>query len=105
MWSTGVALELSGAIGQPDADSALTMTGTTLSLTGGFWAGVPAAAPIPGDCTGNGVVDLDDFDIIAPCLSGPDVTLTPYCGCADLDGDGDGDLADFAALQRGFATQ
>jgi hypothetical protein len=105
MWSTGGTLELSGAAGQPDTDATLTMTGTTLSLTGGFWAGVTTTAPIPGDCTGDGVVDLDDFEIIAPCLTGPDISIAVGCDCADLDGDGDSDLADFAAFQREFDPQ
>lgn len=45
-----------------------------------------------------------DFDLIAPCLAGPDL---PNPGCnsavflrADFDEDGDNDLADFADFQR-----
>ncbi len=102
---TGGSLELSGTIGQPDTDSSLTMNGPTLSLTGGFWAGVPETVSVPGDCTGDRVVDLDDFELIAPCLTGPGIIITVDCDCADLDGDDDSDLADFAVFQRTLDSQ
>ena len=105
MSTAGYSFQLSGTMGQPDTDEHLTMTGTTLSLTGGFWAGVPATAPVPGDCTGDGVVDFEDFEIFATCLTGPDVNVPDGCHCADLDGDDDSDLADFAAFQHAFGGQ
>ena len=101
MRSVGTYHELSGTIGQPDTAESLTMTGTTLSLTGGFWAG--ATAPVPGDCTGDNVVDLYDYDVCAPCLTGPDINVSAGCTCADWDGDGD--LRDFPAFQRVFEPQ
>jgi len=105
MWASGGNFELSGTIGQHDTDGTLTMTGTTLSLTGGFWAGAATTASVPGDCDGNGWIDFDDFDGFAACMAGPDVGLVSGCECADVDGDHDGDLADFAAFQRVFAPQ
>ena len=53
-----------------------------------------------GDLDGDSDVDVDDFNLFAPCLNGPEIACTPECGLADLDGDGDVDLADFADLQR-----
>lgn len=62
----------------------------------------------PADLDRDGDVDLDDYLILAPCLSGPDVT-TPPLGCslesfdlADLDGDGDVDLEDFGVFKSAF---
>lgn len=55
--------------------------------------------PIPGDCNGDQVVDVQDFAPNAGCLGGPDVLLPVGCECADLDGDLDVDLADLAQFQ------
>ena len=103
MDTAGGAFTLSGTIGQLDAGDPVTMTGSTLSLTGGFWAGVAPAGPVLGDCDGDSDVDLDDFAILSPCLAGPDVGIAPSCACADLTGDSDADLEDFAAFQQVFA--
>jgi len=59
----------------------------------------------PGDCDGDGHVDLDDFggeDGFHECLAGPDVAVEPQCACYDLDGSGSVDLGDFALFQRFF---
>ncbi|MCK4342146.1 MAG: hypothetical protein KAY37_10545 [Phycisphaerae bacterium] len=56
----------------------------------------------PGDLDGDNDIDLDDFDILAGCLTGPDVTIAPDCEPADLDLDGDVDLADFGLFQTAF---
>ena len=53
-------------------------------------------APIPGDCDGDGNVDLAD---LSTCLFGPDGGLGAGCECVDFDGDNDTDLEDFAAFQ------
>lgn len=102
MWTTGGNFELSGTIGQPDA-SAVVMTGGNFELVGGFWP--RAAGPgVPGDCDGDGFVDLDDFGVFAVCMAGPMASVPPECGCADLDGDGDVDLEDFAEFQAAFVS-
>ena len=44
MWTTGGDSELSGTIGQPDANAEV-MTGGDYTLTGGFWGG---GMPIAG---------------------------------------------------------
>ena len=93
--STGGNFELSGTIGQPVAGS---MSFGDLSITGGFWHGY-----VPGDCDGDGDVDLDDFTELATCLEGPGSGLAqPSCNCFDLDSNGDIDLFDFAEFQVVF---
>jgi hypothetical protein len=92
MWCTGGSLELSATIGQPDTDTAMAMTGGSLSLVGGFWPGVSRDSSLSGDC-----------DVFSACMSGPEVDMEAGCECADMDGDVDVDLADFAAFQPVFA--
>ncbi len=102
MWSTGGPFELSGTIGQPDAGRAV-MTGGPFRLSGGFWPGVLGVGPPgPGDCDGDGRVELDDAAVLAACLTGPEVGIVPACSCADLEGEGDADVRDFALFQRAF---
>jgi len=59
--------------------------------------------PLPGDCDGNGVVDLDDFADFKACLLGVGGGLGPGCDCFDFDANGDVDLSDFAEFQVAFA--
>lgn len=54
---------------------------------------------VPGDCSSNGTLELDDFTDLESCLLGPDVA---GCQCFDVNRDGDSDLADFAILQALF---
>jgi len=63
-----------------------------------------AAANAPEDCTANGVVDLDDYDIFEGCLMGPNGGLGPNCECADLDDDLDTGLRDASRLMRIFSA-
>ena len=61
-----------------------------------------------GDIDRDGNVDLDDYDILADCLGGPDVTTPPpTCTAeqferADLDDDTDVDLYDYARFGAAF---
>jgi hypothetical protein len=100
VFTTGGDFELSGTIGQPDAGDV--MTGGAFELTGGFWAGRVPGPGIPGDCDGDGDVDLDDYALFAGCLSGPQGGITADCGCFDDDRDLDVDLLDFVAFQLAF---
>lgn len=100
--STGGAFELAGTIGQPDAGPV--MTGGSFALSGGFWSGIHVVGPaIPGDCDGDGDVDLDDYANMEVCLLGPAGNSGSGCVCLDVDADNDVDLADFAELQASFA--
>ncbi|MEZ6083098.1 MAG: VCBS repeat-containing protein [Phycisphaerae bacterium] len=51
-----------------------------------------------GDSDANGVINLDDFANLEPCLAGPGGGLGVGCECFDFDSDGDNDLYDFAAF-------
>jgi len=59
--------------------------------------------PPPGDCDGDGDLDLDDVSGptgFVACQAGPGGGLAPGCECADLDEDGDSDLGDYQVLQQ-----
>jgi autotransporter-associated beta strand protein len=43
-----------------------------------------------------------DAKTFASCMSGPQQSLPPICGCTDFDADADADLADFAEFQVQF---
>ena len=95
MFSTGGDLELSGTIGQADAGIS---TGGGFTMSGGFW--FPVA---PGDHNDDGVVNLDDYDTLEPCLAGPEGGISgPQCAPFDLDQDDDIDLSDVARFQQTF---
>jgi hypothetical protein len=57
---------------------------------------------LPGDCNGNGQVDLDDYVDFEACLLGPDGGLEPDCECFDFNDSDSVDLHDFAAFQTFF---
>jgi outer membrane protein assembly factor BamB len=63
---------------------------------------VSIAAPLPGDCDGDGQVNLDDWALLAGCLEGPGVPYASGCDCGDADDDGDTDLGDWAEIQPTF---
>ena len=94
MFSTAGEFELSGSIGQPDVG---TMTGGNLTLTAGFWFGIP-----PGDCEDDGDVDLLDYNRFESCLTGPDGGVAAGCECFDVNRSGTVDLLDFAVAQTTF---
>ena len=63
-FSSGGGYQLGGTIGQPDAGG---LSGGVYTLEGGFWGGVGApvaVVPIPGDVTGDNLVDGDDLKAV-----------------------------------------
>jgi hypothetical protein len=96
MWTTGGEFELSGTIGQPDANTTV-LTGGDFELAGGFWPGASVEEPVcPGDLDGDGDTDHSDLGILLAdwgCVgSGPE-------DCpGDADGDFDTDHSDLGIL-------
>ncbi len=59
---------------------------------------------IVGDADGDGDVDLEDYALLALCLTGPDAgTIGDGCAVFDLEPDDDVDARDVAALQNVFS--
>ena len=85
-------LTLGGTIGEMDAGS---MSGGSLKLRGGFWAGIQFNS-CSGDVNGDGVTDLTDLALV---LS--DFGCSGGC-TADLTGDGNTDLSDLAIVLSDF---
>jgi len=96
--------------GSPAIDAGVPIAGLTEDIAG---TPVPqGAAPdigpyeydaaIPGDCDGDGDVDLDDFVILKTNFGRSNVTGGPAEG--DCDNDGDVDLDDFVILKSAFGT-
>ena len=69
---------------------------------------IEAIYSAPGDFDGDGDVDLTDFAVFMPGLTGPSATY-PESGDAtlefDFDSDGNVDLADFADFQTRFGGE
>ncbi len=57
-----------------------------------------AGGPASGDVDANGVIDLNDYISMVPCLTGPFGGAGNGCECFDFDNDGDIDLQDFASF-------
>ena len=92
MRSQGGSFELSGTIGQPDADM---LAGGGFQLTGGFWFEL-----VPGDCDEDGMVHLLDHGSFSECMDGPGGTPVSGCECFDVDRSGAIDLRDFAVMSN-----
>jgi len=108
LWTTAGDFELSGTVGQPDAG--VVMSGGDFELTGGFWAGAPAAPVIlPGDLNCDGTVDFGDINPFVLYLSNFAAWQTSCPDCppenGDINGDGTypdfGDINPFVALLTG----
>ncbi len=84
MFSTGGAFELSGTIGQPDAQPQPVMAGGSFTLTGGFWS---LPAPLRGDMNCDGKVNLDDINPFVTALIDRNGYKAQYPGCPWLNGD------------------
>lgn len=57
----------------------------------------------PADFDGDTDVDNDDFALLLPCMSGPDVSAAPSCSQEDIDVDGDVDQTDYGLFQRCYS--
>ena len=55
-----------------------------------------------GDADDDGYIDVDDFAVLASCMTGPDIWVEAGCEVMDVNGDCDADLADLAAWQPSF---
>lgn len=100
MWTTGGDFELSGTIGQPDANATV-MLGGDYELIGGFWAGAGGEAFCHGDLDGDRDVDLAD---LAQLLGHYGTPSGAAYEDGDLDADGDVDLSDLAELLGVYGT-
>jgi len=106
MLTTGGDFELSGTIGQPDAN-AVVLTGGGFELVGGFWGVAPGpAAPCRGDFNCDGSIDFADIDPFVAVLSGG-ACCDPTGANCDVNADGAvnfGDIDPFVALLSSGAT-
>ncbi|MCK4343592.1 MAG: hypothetical protein KAY37_17910 [Phycisphaerae bacterium] len=69
MWSADGDFELSGTIGQPDAN-AVVMTGGDLELTGGFWvSGIVTPPCCPGDSNCDNQINWRDIDFFVAAMN------------------------------------
>ncbi len=100
MNSTGGDFELSGSIGQPDAN-AMTLAAGDLEFTGGFWAVAVPNCACPSDVSNDTVVNGDDIPGFVDCLL---VGVGSNCVCADVAADGVLDLADVSAFVDDLLT-
>jgi hypothetical protein len=86
---------------RPDRLSALSLAGVREDLSG---VGVFAVVCPPADPQCDNDVDLIDFQLLLPCVIGPDVAAEGPCRRYDTDGDADvdfGDLSEFLAQFTG----
>jgi hypothetical protein len=89
MWTTGGDFELSGTVGQPDANTVV-VAGGDFELTGGFWVEAVVLPPCPGDLDGDDDTDQSDLGILLASWA--------IDAGGDLDGDGDTDQGDLGIL-------
>lgn len=89
-------------IGTYTADMIVTASDAANSPRTVFNIAVTITPPGGGDCDGDNDVDMDDFNLLIPCISGPAIPVATGCGYADFDRDGDADQDDFGAWQKNF---
>lgn len=83
---------LIGTVGQSDAGA---MSGGSIRIVGGFWAGAGVGGLCPGDVNGDNRVDLSDLSLL---LSNYGLLSGATRGQGDLTGDGRVDLSDLSAV-------
>jgi hypothetical protein len=86
MWTVGGGFELSGTIGQLDANATV-LTGGGFELTGGFWVVSPAPAACVGDVNCDGQIDFADINPFVLYLSNFATWQGTYVGCNPANGD------------------
>ncbi len=92
---TGSTYTLSGTVGQPDTG---VLTGTSFSISGGFWADAVEFSCNPADVAEPfGVLDLSDINVFVSAF----VSFDPV---ADLNNDGIFDLSDLGGFVTAFLT-
>jgi hypothetical protein len=79
MSSAGGVFEVSGTIGQPDAQVAPLMSGGSFQIIGGFWP-ISQVCFCLGDLNGDGKKDGRDVQQFVGCI-----ISAGNCSCADLD--------------------
>lgn len=79
-------------------------TGFELDALGAVHLESPNACAAPGDCDGDGDVDLGDQVGLNACLTGPGGGSGTGCECFDFDADQDVDMLDFAGFQVMFGS-
>lgn len=88
--NVGVSGPVGGGLGTLNAEATVVAMGSM------------PTSDVPGDLTGDDLVNLEDFPYFVDCLLGPEVIATDACECADLTTDNDTDLEDFAEFQIEF---
>ena len=101
-FSSGGGYQLGATIGQPDAGR---LSGGVYTLNGGFWGGVGApvaVVPVPGDVTGDNLVDGNDLKAVVRAF-GASPSSPNWNPLVDLNGDGRVGILDlvFVALYFG----
>ena len=64
--------------------------------------GIPDECDLPGDLTGDGSVNIDDFGLFDGCVTGIGGGVPAGCELADSDNDDDIDALDFGGFQVAF---
>ncbi len=100
-WSTlyNFRFDVNGSPGKTVVTLGLFKPGTPVSVST-IGAG-PWIAEL-GDLNRDGLIDLEDFAALEPCLGGPGVPIAPSCLRGDFNDDQDVDLEDIAGFQRAF---
>jgi hypothetical protein len=97
----------SGVVSWPDADPVngpYVVTIRAINAVGeATESWILYVASADGDLDANGVVDVADLRLFAPCVHGPQLLPATGCVCSDFDGDNDTDLLDYARMMLVFS--